>query len=119
MTYILYIMTPFLWTLLILGVVAIIVALWFIISYNIKHKKPILELTYLESIKSALGSETNITSINLEQQRIQVIVEDTKKINASFFTNEKIPAFISGNKITVLFKEHAKEIYAFLASKGA
>ncbi len=84
-----------------------------------KHKKVHVDLLYLQEIKEALGGDQNIKSLNLEQQRIQINVNQTKKLNPVFFTEAKIPAFISGNKITILFKEHAKEIYEFLASKGA
>ncbi len=106
--------------LIIVGIIAIVlVVLAVLIFGRRKPKKTNLDEALLNRLVLALGSDQNIMSVNLEQQRIQIKVKDTKLINQDFFKDEKIPAFISGTKITVLFKEHAKEISQFLASKGA
>lgn len=104
---------------IIFGIIIIILLSIVIVVIQLKKQKPALEESYLTSILNALGTKKNIKSVNLEHQRIQVNVLDTKQIDSKFFTTAKIPAFISGNKITVLFKEHTKEIYSFLISKGA
>jgi phosphotransferase system IIB component len=102
-----------------IGIILIVLISIVIIAMKLKNRQPALDENYLKSILDALGSKNNIKKVNLEHQRIQINVLDTKQIDAQFFTTAKIPAFISGNKITVLFKEHTKEIYSFLISKGA
>ena len=102
-----------------LGAISILIIAILIIMYQHRKKEKSLDTAELENILTALGERSNIKDVKLEQQRIQLNVFDIKKIDAAFFTKEKIPAFMTGNKITVLFKEHAKEIYIFLASKGA
>ncbi len=102
--------------------VAILILIGIIIWISVRSKKqkvPALDQTFKNQLVEALGGFDNIVNTNLEQQRLQIKVNNTKLIHAEFFKNEKIPAFISGTKITVLFKEHAKEIFQFLASKGA
>ncbi|MFA6801162.1 MAG: hypothetical protein WCR19_03540 [Acholeplasmataceae bacterium] len=99
-------------------IIVLVLIIWLITRKKITKEIPV-DQTFLDNLLMALGTKDNIESLNLEQQRIKIHVLDTKKIDATYFTNEKLPAFISGNKITVLFKEHAKEIYQFLSSKGA
>lgn len=86
--------------------------------FIVKSKTKTIDTSYLQQIKTAFGP-SNIEHVTLEKQRVQVIVKDTKQIDAKFFTSENLPTFITGNKITVLFKENAKEIFQFLISKGA
>lgn len=105
-------------TILIVSLVVLVLSALITAFFLIKSQKKTVDRQYLIKIKDALGA-SNIENVSLEKQRVQIIVKDTTKINATFFTSEKLPAFISGNKITVLFKENAKEIYQFLISKGA
>ena len=87
--------------------------------FSQKKVKSSVSETFLNELLEALGTFSNIEFVRLEQQRVQLNLVDTKLVNASFFTNQNIPAFLSGKKMTILFKEHAKEIYKFLTSQGA
>lgn len=109
---------PSIATILLIALGLLIIASILSAYFILKSKSKTIDTSYLQQIKTAFGP-SNIEKVTLEKQRVQVIVKDTKKIDAKFFTSENLPAFITGNKITVLFKENAKEIYQFLISKGA
>lgn len=105
-------------SLIVFAVLVLIIGL-FLVFKKKQPKKKEVSLDELSALMTALGSFDNIIKVNQEQQRIQILVTDTKKIDALYFTLNKIPAFVSGNKVTILIKDHSKEIYEFLSGKGA
>jgi len=106
------------WIIFMFAVVALIIVAAVTAYFIIKSKTKTLDISYLNDIKKAFGDQ-NIEKVKLEQQRIQVYVKDTKAIDVNYFKEAKLPAFMTGKKITVLFKENANEIYQFLINKGA
>ena len=106
------------WMIFLIAVVLLVIGAALTAYFIIKSKTKTIDLAYLNEIKNAFGNN-NIEKVKLEQQRIQVYVKDTKAIDVNYFEEAKLPAFMTGKKITVLFKENANEIYQFLINKGA
>ncbi|MDY0277033.1 MAG: hypothetical protein RBQ97_03010 [Acholeplasma sp.] len=70
----------------------------------------------LESIYNLFG-DNNIVSITKEQDRIKLVLKDVKLVNVEELNVMKLPAFLKGKELKVLFKGNSKQVYEFLKKR--
>lgn len=106
----------------ILAITVLLVILIFII-FKLKRKKSPkvkvipLDIVYLENLALALGTEKNLKSLSSEHQRLKIIVNDIKKVNSKKLSEMSIPTFLKGKELTLLIKNHTKEVLSYLNDK--
>jgi len=106
----------------ILALTLFLVILIFIIFRLKKRKAPKekqipIDIIYLESLAIALGTNENIQSLSSEHQRLKVIVNDIKKVDSKKLSELSIPTFLKGKELTLLIKNHTKEVLSYLNDK--
>jgi phosphotransferase system IIB component len=106
----------------ILAITILLVLLIFLV-FKIKKKKtkkvkqiPI-DQVYLEQLALALGTNKNILSLSSEHQRLKIVVNDIKKVDSKKLLELSIPAFLKGKELTLLIKNHTKEVLSYLNDK--
>lgn len=99
---------------LLLIIITVIVVL--LVKKEKKVKVAPVDNVLLEAIYQALGTE-NISSVAKEQDRVKFIVKDVKVVNAKVFTDNKIPAFLKGNEIKILYRNYSNELYNYIFEK--
>ncbi len=82
-----------------------------------KEKQVFIDNIYLERLTVALGNEENIKSLSSEHQRLKVIVNDIKKVDSKKLSELSIPTFLKGKELTLLIKNHTKEVLSYLNDK--
>ena len=99
--------------------VGVLLVLIFIIVFLVIKKKPkskVINTENYEKVFNALG-EDNITSVEKQQDRIRLILKDVKLVDAKALNDLKIPAFLKGNEIKLLFRENSDELVKYLKTK--
>lgn len=99
---------------ILIGVLVLIIIVTIVILL-IKNKKKAVVLvdnTILEKIFNAIGLN-NIVSVDKEQDRIRLVIKDSKLIDASALQELKIPAFIKGTELKLLYRNHSNELYNY------
>ncbi len=104
---------------LIIFIVVILVTLLAIRSKPEKVEKPTLD--YFNKLLKALGGSDNIIELKREHQRLQILISDTKSVEAGILKQIGTPAFLKGKQLTLLVKHHTQEVLTFLNNhrKGA
>ena len=82
-----------------------------------KEKQVFIDKIYLERLALALGNEGNIKSLSAEHQRLKIIVNDIKKVDSKQLSELSIPTFLKGKELTLLIKNHTKEVLSYLNDK--
>jgi len=98
---------------------AVLLVLILIIVFVVIKRKPkgnIVNFENYEKVFNALG-ENNITSVEKQQDRIRLILKDVKLVDAKALNDLKIPAFLKGNEIKLLFRENSNELVKYLKAK--
>lgn len=103
---------------IVIGIIALLV-IWLIILNKTKSKPHIkaVDQTLLDNLYLALGKKSNIKSIEIKQQRLQIEVEKVKDIDQDLLKHTNTPAFLTGKKITLLIKDNTKEVFNYLNEK--
>lgn len=99
--------------------VLLLVALLFVLLAAARKRKqknqiPALDMTYLNQLYQALGGSPNIIKITREHQRLQVLLNSPKSVNADMLRYLNTPAFVKGKQMTLLIKNHTEEVLSFL-----
>mgnify|MGYP001205238555 CR=1 FL=1 len=101
----------------VLGLIILIAIILLITKKRPKRRTKInVEVEVLEKIYLALG-ENNIVSVDREQDRVRLILNDPKLVNAKVLTELKIPAFLKGKEVKLLFKDNSEQLYTYLNEK--
>src|SRR5690554_94557 len=98
---------------------AVLLVLILIIVFVVIKRKPkgnIVNFENYEKVFNALG-ENNITSVEKQQDRIRLILKDVKLVDAKALNDLKIPAFLKGNEIKLLFRENSDELVKYIKAK--
>lgn len=106
------------WWVLVIAVVLVVVVLVTVVILT-KNKKPKvqpIQNEVLNKIHEALGLN-NIISVEKEQDRIKLVMIDVKKIDAKILQELSIPAFLKGNEVKILFRNHSNELFNYLKEK--
>ncbi|MDO9629740.1 MAG: hypothetical protein Q7I99_07540 [Acholeplasmataceae bacterium] len=109
----------------ILGIVLLSLIFLFIILRVVRRKtkrKPKvkqipIDTLYLETLAIALGNPKNISALSSEHQRLKVLVKDIKKVDSKKLSELSIPTFLKGKELTLLIKNHTKEVLSYLNDK--
>lgn len=104
--------------LIIIGVVLVLVTL-LIIILNVTKKEDIkpINIELFDKIYNALGGNQNIESVEQQQDRVRLILKDVKTVDSKVLSEEKIPAFLKGNEIKLLFRENSLEFVKYIKVK--
>ena len=110
---------------LILNILALIILLIIFIAFILgirkrrvpKVKQIPLDTIYLENLSLALGTSKNIKGLSSEHQRLKVIVNDVKQVDSKKLSELSIPTFLKGKELTLLIKNHTKEVLSYLDDK--
>jgi len=90
---------------------------FYLLTKRQKPKTEPLNIDLLNHLYQALGSGSNIKKVELVQKRLQIEVGSVKNIDQEKLKALNMPAFVTGKKITILIKEHTKEVYQYLIEK--
>lgn len=80
-------------------------------------KEPTYDLSVLDNLYHALGTATNIASVERVQQRIQVEIKNVWSIDHDSLKKLNFPTFITGKKITLLVKDQTQQVVDYLNDK--
>lgn len=94
----------------------LIMLLIIITSKKKKSTNKVVDFNHYEKIYEALG-KTNITTVEKQQDRIRILLTDVKMVDAKKLNELKIPAFLKGNEIKLLFKDNSDELVKYLKDK--
>ncbi|MCR3905906.1 MAG: hypothetical protein NUK62_02590 [Tenericutes bacterium] len=72
---------------------------------------------FLDALYIALGESNNIVKVSHEHQRLKVLIIDVKKVNTKRLKDLNIPAFLKGKELTLLIKNHTKEVISYFNDK--
>jgi phosphotransferase system IIB component len=102
--------------------VLLLVILYFRVARNKskrtpKEKQVLIDQIYLEKLANALGNKGNIKNLTAEHQRLKVIVNDIKRVDSKQLSELSIPTFLKGKELTLLIKNHTKEVLSYLNDK--
>lgn len=100
-----------------IGLVLISVGLILLLKKKKTVKKPEMDPIYLNQLLAALGNADNITDAISEHQRLRIKVFNMKIVDADILKELDIPAFVKGKEITLLIKNHTKEVLSFINDK--
>lgn len=101
--------------LIIIGIVLVVVTfLIIILNLSKKEEEKPVNIPLFEKIYEALGSSANILSVEKQQDRVRLLLKDAKIVNAKILAEEKIPAFLKGNEIKLLFRENSLELVKYI-----
>lgn len=81
-----------------------------------KSKTKVVNVELFNKIFEALGT-TNIKSVERQQDRVRLILNDVKLVDAKVLSDLKIPAFLKGNEIKLLFKDNSDELVKYISTK--
>lgn len=95
----------------------LIILLIIIYSKTRKEKIAPLNIEFLDKLYLALGKD-NIASVDIENKRIRLMLNNVKAVDANALKALEIPAFLKGKELKLLIKEHTKEVYNFLTERG-
>ena len=101
-----------------IGVIAILILS--LVLFMLTRKKPTvkaIDQVLLNNLYLALGTKSNIKSIDMKQQRLQIEVVNIIDINQDLLKQTNTPAFMTGKKITLLIKEKTKDVFNYLNEK--
>ena len=106
----------------ILAVSILLIILLFVILGIKKRKAPKvkqipIDTLYLENLALALGTSQNMKSLSSEHQRLKIVVNDIKKVDSKKLSELSIPTFLKGKELTLLIKNHTKEVLSYLNDK--
>jgi phosphotransferase system IIB component len=97
------------------GLLILFVILTFIFLLTSRKKQKVEEPTLdLELLLNSLGGSSNIERVSMEHQRLKVIINDLKRIDQLLLKQLEIPAFLKGRELTLLIKQHTKEVLSYL-----
>lgn len=98
---------------------AILLVLFILIIFKGSKRKKMSEVPPFEyeALLESLGGATNILDLAIEHQRLKVILKDLKKVNQAQLVHLKIPAFLKGKELTLLIKQHTKEVLSYLSER--
>ncbi len=109
---------PILYIYIAIGIaILLIIGLMFLVLTKKKTPVHLLEASYLNDIYQALGRSKNLKSLEMKQQRIQVELISIKAVDQNLLKKTDTPAFLTGKKITLLVKEHTKDVFNYLNEK--
>lgn len=109
---------PILYIYIAIGIaILLIIGLMFLVLTKKKTPVHLLEASYLDDIYQALGRSKNLKSLEMKQQRIQVELISIKAVDQNLLKKTDTPAFLTGKKITLLVKEHTKDVFNYLNEK--
>lgn len=86
-----------------------------IIRLSKKNKSKVLPINkeILEKIYYSLGNN-NVISVEKEQDRIKLIIKDAKHVDAKTLQELSIPAFLKGNELKLLYRNHSNELFNYI-----
>ena len=107
-----------LWLFITIAIVIVIAVIILIILLNKKKtpKKVPVNTEILNNIYIALGSN-NIESVDREQDRIRLVLKDPKLVDAKNLSDLKIPAFLKGKEVKLLYRNYSDELYLFIKER--
>jgi len=101
---------------IILGILFVLIIVLLVSKKQKRTKvkpKPLNE-AYLINILEALGYKENIKALSSEHQRLKVVVDNVKKVDAIKLKALETPAILKGREITLLIKHHTKDVLSYL-----
>ncbi|MDI6451967.1 hypothetical protein [Peloplasma aerotolerans] len=93
------------------------------IFISIKRKKRVklkvvpLGDAYLDQLFEAVGKRKNIIEISSEHQRLKIVLSQVREVDTLKLKQLNIPAFLKGKELTLLIKNHTKEVVSYFNDK--
>lgn len=107
-----------LWLFITTAIVVVVAVIILVVLLNKKKtpKKVPVNTDTLNNIFIALG-KNNIESVDKEQDRIRLILKDPKLVDAKTLSDLKIPAFLKGKEVKLLYRNYSDELYTFIKER--
>lgn len=101
---------------IIASVLAVVLIIILLLILRRKPKEVIPTLDY-DELLIGLGGKDNLSDLSMEHQRLKVKVNDLKKVDQTILKKLEIPAFLKGKELTLLIKNHTKEVLSYLSER--
>lgn len=98
------------------SVLALVMITFLFLVIKRKPKVVIPQLNY-DELLLGLGGKENLVSATMEHQRLKVNVKDLKKVDQTILKKLEIPAFLKGRELTLLIKNHTKDVLSYLSER--
>lgn len=98
------------------AIIIIMVASVFFIIFA-RSKKAFVEpinQAFLDQLVNALGGIDNIVQASKEHQRLKVLVQNIKLLDANSLKVLQLAAFLKGREVTLLIKNQPEKVLAYL-----
>lgn len=98
------------------SVLALLIIVVLLVVFKRKPKVIIPALNY-DELLLGLGGKENLVSVAMEHQRLKVKVNELKKVDQAILKKLEIPAFLRGKELTLLIKNHTKDVLSYLSER--
>lgn len=106
---------PYLYVLIGISVLILVVLLLLIFRKK-QPKSKVVDTILFDKVFVAIG-ENNILNVEKQQDRVRFLLKDVKKIDSKAINELKIPAFLKGNEVKLLFRENSNELVNYINAK--